>query len=185
MTARRRPPISSADELLTPAQARRLFAYNRAVFDRFVRRLRAAPLRTVRRRREIGHQSLFDTLVHILNVQEVWIGYILAGRGSEPELERLFADPTRHPKDWAGFSRYRRRVRALVDRFLASVTATDLPREVRVFWMPGRYTASDGLLQVSFEEAHHLGEIIGAMWQDDREPPEMTWIGVGRARRSG
>ncbi len=42
--------------------------------------------------------------------------------------------------------------------------------------MPGVYTLEDAFYQVSFEQAHHLGEIIGAYWQSNWEPPAMTWI---------
>jgi uncharacterized damage-inducible protein DinB len=174
-----RASIRRPIELLTPAQARRLFAYNRRVFDRFVRAVRRLPWRHASRSREIGHQSLFATLVHILNAHEVWIGYILPGRNSDEELEALFQDPVRKPKDWKGFVAYERRVWKLVDGSLASVTPRKLGQPVRAFWMPGRYVASDGLLQTTFEQAHHLGEIIGSLWQDDVEPPEMTWIRVG------
>ncbi len=172
-------PISRRSELLTPAQARRLYAYNRRVFDRFVRRIRGLSWKDAKRKREIGHQSLFDTLVHILNVHEVWLGYILSGRGSDRELETLFRDGTRHPKDWAGFRAYHRRVWAIVDGYMARATSARLAGPVHAFWMPGHYTASDALMQTSFEQAHHLGEIIGAMWQQDLAPPEMTWIRVG------
>lgn len=179
-----RTPISQRRELLNLAQARRLFAYNERVFDRFVRRVHHLPLRVARRGREIGHQSLFDTLVHILNAQEVWIGYILQGKNTDAELEKLFDDPTRHPKDWKGFQLYKRRVWRLVHEYLARANSRTLSQAVHAFWMPGVYTVSDGLMQVTFEEAHHLGEIIGALWQDNIEPPEMTWIGVGRSLRS-
>jgi uncharacterized damage-inducible protein DinB len=176
--------ISSPQEILSPAQARRLIAYNHRVFDRYVRRVRALSWREATRKRGIGHESYFATLVHILNVQEVWIGYILRGRDQDADLEPLFADRSRHPTDWAGFQRYRRHVRAMIDDYLAHATARDLARPVKAFWMPGTYVASDGLFQATFEEAHHLGEIIGAFWAQDREPPEMTWIRVGSAPRS-
>ena len=166
---------------LTPAQAQALFAFNRVVFDRFVRRSRGLPWRAVRRNREIGHGSIFDTLVHILNVHEVWIGYIVQGRGSDAELEVLFADRTRHPTNWPGFRRYRRRVWQTVDTYVARLSPAQLARPVHAFWMPGRYVVADALLQTTFEQAHHLGEIIGALWQDDRPSPPMTWIEVTRA----
>ena len=171
------------------AQTRRLFAYNEAVFRRFVRRIGGLSWRQVRRRREIGHQTLFDTLVHILNVHEVWIGYIVQGKNSDAELETMFGDSSRHPKDWRGFHRYEQRVWGTVRNFLETLTPRDLTREVQAFWMPGRYTVSDGLWQTTLEQAHHLGELIAALWQDDVKPPEMTWIRVSsvldaaRARR--
>lgn len=64
-------------------------------------------------------------------------------------------------------------------RYLESATPHDLARRVRVFWMPGRYVAADGLLQATLEQAHHLGELISVLWQPDIQPPEMTWIRVG------
>ncbi|HYA55098.1 MAG TPA: hypothetical protein VEG42_05805, partial [Thermoplasmata archaeon] len=88
---------------LSPRDARALFEYDRAVFDRFVRRVRRLPGRQATRRRGIGHESLFETLVHILNVHEVWHVYIVRGRNSDRELGALFDDPTRHPKDWKEF----------------------------------------------------------------------------------
>jgi uncharacterized damage-inducible protein DinB len=163
--------------------ARALYRYNANVFQRFVRKVQKLPRAAAHRKRGIGHESLFDTLVHILNVHEVWIGYILQGRSSDRELEALFADPTRKPKDWTGFAVYERRVRGVVDAYLSSVRPQQLRRTVHVFWMPGTYSASDGLWQATFEQAHHLGEIIGALWQGDEAPPEMTWIRVNRSAR--
>ena len=167
-----RPPLSVES-------ARALFVYNRNVFYRFVARVERLPAKASRRSRGIGHLSLFDTLVHVLNVHEAWIAYILPGRVRE--LPARFREPDRHPKDWAGFHTYETRVWTEVDRYLAGLTAKELARTVRAPWMPGRYSVSDALFQTTFEEAHHLGEIIGALWQEDRAPPDMTWIDIGRA----
>ncbi|MGI0071110.1 MAG: DinB family protein [Thermoplasmata archaeon] len=165
--------------------ARLLVEYNRAVFDRFVRRVRRLPGTEAKRKRGIGHESLFDTLVHILNVQEVWLVYIVRGRHSDRELGPLFDDPARRPSTWKGFGEYSRRVWAGIDETLRGLTPGAMGRPVKVFWMPGRYSVRDAFFQVTFEEAHHLGEVIGALWQGDRKPPDMTWIDVrrGLARR--
>lgn len=166
---------------LTVADARTIFEYNRAVFDRFVRRVRALPRTVATRKRGIGHESLFATLVHILNVHEVWHVYIVWGRTSDAKLEALFADRTRRPRNWKEFDAYAARVWAGVDRTMRRITSRDLGRKVRVFWMPGEYTVRDAVFQSTIEQAHHLGEVIGALWQDDREPPAMTWIDVRRS----
>jgi len=165
----------------TVGDARAIFEYNRAVFDRFVRRVRALPRRATMRKRGIGHESLFATLVHILNVHEVWHVYIVWGRTSDAELEALFADRTRKPRSWKEFNAYSKRVWAGVDRTMHRLTSRDLGRKVKVFWMPGEYTVRDAVFQSTVEQAHHLGEVIGALWQDDREPPDMTWIDVRRS----
>ncbi len=162
--------------------ARAIVDYNRSVFDRFVRRVRRLPVRTAKRRRGIGHESLFDTLVHILNVQEVWLVYIVRGRHSERELRVLFDDARRRPRSWPEFDAYSARVWQGIDETLDLLSPAALGRRVSVFWMPGRYTVRDAILQTTLEQAHHLGEIIGALWQDDVRPPDMTWIDVRRAR---
>jgi len=166
---------------LSAADARAIFAYNHAVFDRFVRRVRNLPEKEAKRSRGIGHETLFDTLVHILHVHEVWHVYIVRGRTSDAELDALFNDPGRKPKSWKEFDTYASRVWSEVDTTVASLTPRALGRKVKAFWMPGSYTVRDAILQSTFEEAHHLGEIIGALWQDDRKPPDMTWIEVGRS----
>ncbi len=179
-----RPARSSGTDralLLGPGGAAELVRYNRAVFERFVRRVRRLPGTAATRRRGIGHESLFGTLVHILNAHEVWLVFIVHGRTSDPELEALFADPRRRPTTWNGFDAYAKRVWSGVDATVRDLTPRTLDRRVRVFWMPGVYTVRDAFLQTTFEEAHHLGEVIGALWQDDRKPPEMTWLGVRHA----
>jgi len=162
------------------SDAEAILAYDRAVFDRFVRRVRRLSWKEATRPRGIGHESLFHTLVHILNVHEVWLAYIVRGRNSDRELEPLFDDAGRHPTNWKQFDAYAERVWSELDATAATLTPPMLARRVSAFWMRGRYTVRDALLQTSFEEAHHLGEIIGALWQDDRAPPEMTWLDVGR-----
>ena len=161
------------------SQAAELEAYDRKVFDRFVRRVRQLPWKDAVREREIGHHTLFATLEHVLNVREVWIVYIVRGRNRE--LPRLFSEPGRHPNDWKGFRTYADHVWSEAAVTTARLRSHDLARTVRAPWMPGKYSVADAYLQASYEEAHHLGEIIGALWQDDRASPPMTWIEVTRA----
>ncbi len=158
--------------------ARRILVYDRAVFERFERRIRRLPKRGAFEDRGIGHLSYFATLVHVLNVHEAWLVYVVPGRTAE--FVRTHAEPRRHPSDWAGFRRYSSEVWQGLERFAEQATDRSLARRVQAPWMPGRYTVGDAVLQTSFEEAHHLGELIGALWQQDRRSPDMTWIDVGR-----
>jgi uncharacterized damage-inducible protein DinB len=163
------------------SEVHRLIDYDRAVFDRFVRRLSRLPWAEVSREREIGHRTLFGTLVHILHVQEVWMVYLVRGRTRE--LPALFAESARQPTTWKEFRAYSQRVWTGVDATVGKLTVRDLDRRVRAPWFPkGRYTVGDAVLQTTLEEAHHLGEIIGALWQDDRPSPPMTWIEVTRTQ---
>ena len=59
---------------------------------------------------------------------------------------------------------------------MKGLSESQLHRRVHAPWMPGRYTLEDAFRQVSYEQAHHIGEIIGVYWQADWNPPPMTWI---------
>ena len=151
----------------------RLVRYDRTVFERFERAVVRLGWKAAIRNRETGHLSFKNTLVHILNVHEAWVVAVAQGKWE------IFDEPDRRPDavaSWALFRRYRNRVWAAEDAFLAGLTDARLQRRVRAPWMRGRYTLEDAFLQISFEQAHHLGEIIGAFWQMDRSPPVMTWI---------
>ncbi|MGC2789450.1 MAG: DinB family protein [Thermoplasmata archaeon] len=164
---------------LSPGGALAIVEYNRAVFDRFVRRVRHLPWRAAIRRRGIGHESLFDTLVHILHVHEAWLVYIVPGRLDA--LRAVLRDPSsRSPTTWKAFDTYSASVWKGVEATVRGLTPRSLQRRVKAPWMPGVYTVRDAIYQTTLEEAHHLGEVIGALWQDDLASPNMTWIEVRR-----
>ncbi len=49
-------------------------------------------------------------------------------------------------------------------------------KKITAPWLKREHELGDVLMQVTFEQAHHLGEIIALLWQVNTEPPEMTWI---------
>jgi uncharacterized damage-inducible protein DinB len=151
----------------------RLVEYDRNVFDRFERSVRRKGWAAATANRGIGHLSLKNTLVHILNVREAWLVAVAQGKWG------IYRQRGRRPNgihSWREFDRYRKKVRKDVDELSAGLTERKLARRVRAPWMPGTYTLEDAFYQVSYEQAHHLGEIIGAYWQVGWRPPKMTWI---------
>lgn len=165
---------------ITVDTARRLTEYNAAVLQRYARAAHRLPWRVASANRGTGHLSIFRTLIHILNVHEVWMLYIVQGRTRE--LDHLFQETRRRPTAWAGFDAYSKEVWKGIESFMATLTPRTLTRRVKAPWMPGQYTVGDGVLQTTFEQAHHLGEIIGMYWQRDLEPPAMTWIQLTQRR---
>ena len=163
----------------TPDEIRALFRYNRAVLDRYERALRRLSWRAVSRNRQSGHLSLKDTYLHILQVHDGWLNYIVPGRVSElagrPDPYRL--------SSWNDIGRWKSRVWAGIDSGADKLTSRELRRTVRAPWMPGRYTVADAYFQTTLEQAHHLGEMIAMFWQMNRAPPEMTWIDTNRELR--
>ena len=62
------------------------------------------------------------------------------------------------------------------DELFENLDEEMLSKNVRAPWLPSKHKLADVLMQVSIEQAHHIGEIIALLWQLDVEPPEMTWI---------
>ena len=131
------------------------------------------PRREALRDRGIGMLSLKDTLLHIVRVHDAWLNYIVPGdlaglRASHDVFQRV-----RTPREVHAYMRAAWRP---IARRMARLTERELARVVKAPWMPGRYTLADALMQCSLEQAHHIGEIIGAMWQEDTACPQMMWI---------
>ena len=167
MAAKASPPSSKV------ATVRRMMRYNQKVFETFERSAQRLGWETATKDHGIGHLSIKDTLVHILNVHEAW--FVAIAQGSWD----VFEDPSRRKESinsWSDLARYRRRVWTEVDRFLSGVDERALQRRVKAPWMPGKYTLEDAIFQTTFEQAHHLGEIIAVYWQLERPPPQMMWL---------
>jgi len=157
-----------------PEGVRRLVRYDRRAFESFERSARRLGWRWATANREIGHRSVKDTLVHILNVHEVWL--IAA---AQDRWDEVFSNPRRRPtevRSFADLRAYRAAVWNGIDRLLPGLTERALTRRVRVPWIPGRYSLEDAFYQASFEQAHHLGEVIAVYRQRNRTPPQMMWI---------
>jgi uncharacterized damage-inducible protein DinB len=167
--------------MTTPDDIRALFAYNRAVLDRYVAAVARLSPRAASLDRGIGHLSLQNTLIHILHVHEIWLVYILQGRLDDvSESEWAYE----HYPTMKEVRAYSQKVWSEIADLLKQPTPAQLRRPMKAPWMPGRYTLADVFFQTSFEQAHHLGEMIGAFWRMNREPPEMTWIDTRRALRA-
>jgi uncharacterized damage-inducible protein DinB len=74
--------------------------------------------------------------------------------------------------------RYMEHVETGVDALLRDLSDSMLVLPIKVDWFEKEQSLADVLMQVTIEQAHHLGEIIALLWQHNIEPPEMTWIGV-------
>ncbi|MDH2900574.1 MAG: DinB family protein [archaeon] len=165
---------SSKKKIASPDYYRRLFAYNRKVFNAYLNALAKLPWKTLSKNMESSHYSMKDTLVHILTVYNGWLNYNVYGRSSEIPHE------TEHnPESYNSIGdirKFRDKVWLGVDELLDNLDDELLAKKVKAPWLPGSHYLADVLMQVSFEQAHHIGEIIAMMWQLDIEPPEMTWI---------
>lgn len=153
----------------------RLITYDRRAFDNFLQGLQRRGWHEATKNREIGHGSIKNTMVHILNVHEWLLVGVAQGK---PELLKNPGATPRSVQSWAELRRYRTRVWREMDALMRSLTEAKLRRRIKVPWLPGNYTLEDVFFQASFEQAHHLGEVIAAYWQTDTAPPQMMWVPI-------
>lgn len=153
---------------------RRIFNYNRWVLHSFLETLDKLPLETVSKNLEASHNSMKDIFTHILTVYDGWLNHARKGETSgvpESELDEAF-------QSMDTMKRYMEHVETGVDALLRDLNDSMLASPVKVDWFEKEQSLADVLMQITLEQAHHLGEIIALLWQHDIEPPEMTWIGV-------
>jgi uncharacterized damage-inducible protein DinB len=153
---------------------RRLVTYDRKAFESFERSIERLGWKEATANREVAHRSLKDTLVHILNVHEAWLV-----AAAQDRWEEVFRNPIRRGSaihSFADLRRYRNGVWEGIDRLMEGLTSARIGRRVKVPWIAGRYTLEDAFYQTSFEQAHHLGEVIAVYWQMNKVPPQMMWI---------
>ncbi len=152
---------------------RRILNYNRWVLHSFLETLDRLPAETVSKNLEASHNSMKDIFTHILTVYDGWLNHARNGETSGvPGSERDEAF-----QSWSSMKRYMKHVETGVDALLRDLTDSMLASPVKVDWFEKEQSLADVLMQVTIEQAHHLGEIIALLWQHNVEPPEMTWIG--------
>lgn len=152
---------------------RKLFRYNRAVMDAYARKLERLPWAVVSKDREATYHSMAGVFKHLVGVYDGWLCYVVQGQRLDDAMASRSWDSLTSMKE---IRAYHEAVWESVDRFLAKMTDADLRRKVRAPWQPKACSLEDALCQVTFEQAHHLGEIIAMLWQEDIRPPEMTWL---------
>lgn len=153
---------------------REIFKYNRWVLHSFLQALEKLPPETVSTNVEASHGSMKDVFAHILTVYDAWLNHARKGETSgvpEDELDEAF-------ESLDGAKHFMKHVEAGVDELLRELNDSMLTLPVKVEWMERPQPLGDALMQVTIEQAHHLGELIALLWQRNIEPPEMTWIGV-------
>jgi uncharacterized damage-inducible protein DinB len=151
---------------------RQIFKYNRIVLRSFLETVEKLPSGIVTKNLEASHNSIKDIFTHILTVYDGWLNHARKGEtGGVPdsELDEAF-------DSMQGMKQYMKHVEEGVDDLLLKLDEAMLGMPVKVEWMEKEHSLADALMQVTIEQAHHLGEIIALLWQNNIEPPEMTWI---------
>ena len=154
---------------------RSIYEYNWRVLSDYCDALAKLPEAELLKNREATHESLKDIFHHILSVHDGWLNVTAQGQSADPVMREKDFDEVRTMDPLRA---YMEKIIAKEKRFLAKLTDKDLDRGVQPEWKTRPHPLRDALMQVTFEQAHHTGELIALFWQIDVEPPEMTWIDV-------
>ncbi|MHB1907717.1 MAG: DinB family protein [Nitrososphaerales archaeon] len=158
---------------MTPSDYTRIFDYNKKILRAFFLKLSSMPWELVAKNMEASHHSMKNIFVHLLVVYDGWLY-----RNNEEMKKDV---PW---QDYKGESYYSMKevgvfmdkVVKNVDLTLNGLTEEKLHSSVKAPWFDVSMKLSDALMQVTFEQANHIGEIIALMWQRNIEPPDMTWF---------
>jgi uncharacterized damage-inducible protein DinB len=161
--------------MVTAADIRSIYGYNWRVLRDFSEALAKLPKSEVLKNREATHGSMKDIFHHILTVHDGWLNVTAQGASADPVMREKDYDEV---QSIDALRAYMEKIIEREGRLLGDLKDQDLERPVQPKWKERPHSLRDAMLQVTFEQAHHLGELIALFWQQDVEPPEMTWIDV-------
>ncbi len=164
--------------MVTAADFRDIYEYNWRVLRDYCDALSALPEEAVLKNREATYQSMKNIFHHIVKVHDGWLN--VSAQDDSPDPTVYDGDLDTLPT-MASVRAYMEKVIEKEQALLASLQDGDLDRPVQAWWKKRPHPLRDALMQVTLEQAHHTGELIALFWQQDIEPPEMTWIDVRMA----
>lgn len=159
---------------------RSIYEYNWRVLRDYADGLAKLPRDAVVKNREATYHSMKNVFHHILSVHDGWLNVTVQGQSADPEMRKRDFDDV---ESMEPLRAYLEKIIAKEGAFLEKLATKDLERPVQPEWKERPHPLRDALMQVTFEQAHHLGELIALFWQMDIEPPEMTWIDVRLAMK--
>jgi uncharacterized damage-inducible protein DinB len=161
-------------------EARTLFAYdswaNALILDA------AARLADddLRRDLEVSHRSVYETLVHLIAAEEIWLSRWkgaprgrLTGAGEIPSFARL-------REWWKGVESER-------DAFVGGLSEADLDREIELSTTGGatfRHRFADMFRHLANHSTYHRGQVAAMLRQLGEAPPATDLIRYYRQPRS-
>jgi len=162
--------------MVSLADFREIYEYNWQLLRDYCAALTRLPKDELVKNREATYESMKNIFFHILGVHDGWLNVSAQGASADSKVYDVDDFDAITSMDVLGA--YMEKVIAKERAFLGKLKDADLERPVQPSWKKRPHPLRDALMQVTFEQAHHTGELIALFWQQDIEPPEMTWIDV-------
>ena len=161
------------DSKLNVSDVRSLYEYITHSREKFLSSFRELGWEEFTKNREASWQSMRGIFVHILEVEDSWLHYDVAG------VPWPFGD--RDPSAFKSFDEveaYEREVGEKTRGLVENLMPETLASEVLFEWRHGKVKSSiENIFIHSFvDELAHLGELVSLMWQLDVKPPWTDWM---------
>ena len=154
---------------------RKLFEYSQTLRDRYLEQVAALPWEETIRSRGASFDSLRNIFLHTIDAEDKLVNYIIPGKAQK----WVSWNPDDFP-DMESIRKRAREVESETKAYVAKLDSAELERKVEMP-RPGSQgitvRVEDVLVHAALENIHHFGELIALLWQIDREPPHMGWIG--------
>jgi uncharacterized damage-inducible protein DinB len=147
------------------------FEYNTYVRQRYLRLISRLPKAALAEDRGASFPSILDIFTHVLDVYKSWFHVYETGKDL-PELKGL---TLKQVKDLEN------EIDSYLARFMKRATAKDLHNRFEFAVEEGkkkrkiRRTLGEMLWHLVEEELQHRGELNALLWQDDIDPPVISW----------
>lgn len=151
-----------------------LYQYWSSVRRRFLEKLETLPWEVVIKNREASWYSMKDILLHIIDNEDMIVGWQVRDRGAEYHRTRDWAEYTTMQMIRDHLDEVEKKTKA----YLEQAGEQELARRVNFTVRSGTFDLSveDCLLQSFTEQLYHMGELIALLWQENIEPPRMQWF---------
>jgi uncharacterized damage-inducible protein DinB len=149
----------------------RLYDYVILSRRKFLSQFRALGWEEFVRNREASWNSLQGIFIHLLEVEDSWLHYDIAGKpwpfgDREPSVFKNFDEVENYERDLTQKTR----------RLLGSLSDEELSKEISFSEGKEKGTVEDILIHAFIDEVAHLGEFVCLMWQMDVKPSYIDWI---------
>ncbi len=154
-------------------EAAKLIYYTHAARQRYLKMLAELPWEEFIEDRGASFASMRNIFLHVLDVEDRLINYVIPERSQE-WIQQDYLKFT----DMSSIEKRAEDVEKKANAYLASLTPRELDRKVTLPWRrnpPLVMRVEDILAMISFEAASHMGELIALLWQDDIQPPFLSW----------
>lgn len=163
--------------VLTMLDHEEMFDYFKKQRAKLIEALGKLPNDEFTKNREISFQSIKDTLVHIVMVEDNWLHHRAAGIGT---------GTSRKPEDFKNLQdvkEYVSEVDAKTERLFGRMTEKDLRKEVKRTTQDGKvetFSLEQILYHIPIEIIYHFGEIFAEFWKMNFDAPYYSYLSYSR-----